>query len=581
MSKWFGLIEDELIDTLQVPLSIADKFRGRCFSRDPEFKIVPVMPAKPSTAVRKYSRKTASHLSLSALFTVIARTAWGVVHLDPSLGARTQLFQLCLHCIAVLWRADSQLVPFSFVSSLCAFVCLLGSASRFCHSESFLPVVLDFVKSSLKTLFLDSQRLANVASALVAEDRARNAASFAAWCALHAKLRGAAALHRYSRAHLTIMSAQSVLASPLSESEALQDEWVDVWEKNQGPEPDFSSLPDIPELPRPSLLSLRSLLLRYSWRVGLGGDFIRPRNLFQLSDAALECMISICMKVERQRRWPSQLLLVLFVQVPKGSGIGHRVIGLLTMVYRVWMRLRSGLLSDWEASIVSEVDFLAKSGCGALDAVYDQALEDELCVAQGRLTACSVADLSKFYEMIPLGALLHACRNLSGGSKYCSEFPLLVAVLCILMYRSDRRLVCYGSCSSGVRTTQAVIAGCTGATTLIKAYYLVPLSVYAERWPFIRIKVYLDDFLSRWRGRRSEDIGELIDCTTGLCSLLADDLLCPLGKGPKAPFIVCSHPDVIAAGLPLATSAGFNWQREGVWLGCDFKLPLVRRSASS
>ena len=146
----------------------------------------------------------------------------------------------------------------------------------------------------------------------------------------------------------------------------------------------------------------------------------------------------------------------------------------------------------------------------------------------------------------------------------------MVAILCIRMYQSDRRLVCYGSCSRGVRTTQAVIAGCTGATSLIKAYYLVPLSRYAKSWPFIRIKVYLDDFLSRWRGRQAEEVEDLIVCTTGLCALLSEELLCPLGTGAKAPFIVCANSVVIDAGLASATLAGFNWHKEGVWLGCDF-----------
>ena len=262
------------------------------------------------------------------------------------------------------------------------------------------------------------------------------------------------------------------------------------------------------------------------------------------------------MVIERYRTWPRNVMHTLLVQLPKADGLGFRLIGLLSTIFRIWGRLRQPYFRKWEESIRTAVDFSARGGNGAIDTVWDNAFEEELCAAQGRKVASSISDLSKFYERICHDLLLHECRNLT-CSDFCSiPFPLLLAEMCVLNYESTRHCVAGGSISAGVVTFCGVIAGCTGATYLAKALLVRPLGNFAVGWPWLSIKVYLDDILVRWRGRDSSDAVQLLNCTVDLVDLMRDKIRCPVGTGAKGPHFIAADSRVLCVCCSLC----------GLWL---------------
>ena len=66
-----------------------------------------------------------------------------------------------------------------------------------------------------------------------------------------------------------------------------------------------------------------------------------------LSENALEALASLMEGVEAMGTWPSQVRLITMPLLSKAKS-GHRVIGILLAVQRLWAKARRKAAVDWE-----------------------------------------------------------------------------------------------------------------------------------------------------------------------------------------------------------------------------------------
>ena len=125
--------------------------------------------------------------------------------------------------------------------------------------------------------------------------------------------------------------------------------------------------------------------------------------------------------------------------------------------------------------------FACKAGAGAVDAVYEVAFADEHAKAIGWHSGAITADLSKCYEMVLLGLLYSRARE--------AQFPHSILRVAISMYSSFRTIRVDGCFSMLVATLQGIIAGCTFATYLLKAFMITMLDSFTLEYPRITLNM--------------------------------------------------------------------------------------------
>ena len=90
------------------------------------------------------------------------------------------------------------------------------------------------------------------------------------------------------------------------------------------------------------------------------------------------------------------------------------------------------------------------------------------------------------------------------------EFPIAPLRVVLRSYAGTRYIVYLSAICDQVETRQGIIAGCTYATSLVKAYYFEPVENLIYKWIECNIKVkldiYLDDFTIEAEGQEQEQV---------------------------------------------------------------------------
>ena len=73
--------------------------------------------------------------------------------------------------------------------------------------------------------------------------------------------------------------------------------------------------------------------------IGLGHCGWHPKVFTELLEAGLSATAELIMLVEQARRWPQESTNIDLMRLQKDGG-GHRLIGLLPAIYRIWGKLR-------------------------------------------------------------------------------------------------------------------------------------------------------------------------------------------------------------------------------------------------
>ena len=207
---------------------------------------------------------------------------------------------------------------------------------------------------------------------------------------------------------------------------------------------------------------------------------------------------------------------------------GHRLIGLLPAIYRIWGKLRRPLCAEWEEKHKDPCDF-AVAGRSAPRAAWDFAMENEACTCTGGHTVAWQGDMEKCYELIPFTAILNEAKVL--------EFPAGVAVLATAMYAGKRRIVVDRVYSTERRTIKGIVAGCSVATTLVKVCVRRFLKRLERKFPTTIQRIFLDDLVVQWK-RKEDDLEEEAG----------------RGKGGGSSENICGGREVLCEG-----TVGGNW----------------------
>lgn len=134
---------------------------------------------------------------------------------------------------------------------------------------------------------------------------------------------------------------------------------------------------------------------------GFGGHGLRPRALARVSVMLLEWLVVILMHAEASGLWRETIRLVIIVLPLKPDG-GFRPIGLLPMLAPLWVRVRRGVLVEWEQEQHLSYPY-AGSGMGLTVAAWKQSARAELAatVKVSVQYAQALLDLIKAFDCAP------------------------------------------------------------------------------------------------------------------------------------------------------------------------------------
>ena len=215
-------------------------------------------------------------------------------------------------------------------------------------------------------------------------------------------------------------------------------------------------------LPRPTVAEVKAAARKFPEHTGLGADQWHPRHFDLLPAALLESWVDIMTKAESMGWLPAAMDLLTIVFIPKGVD-SVRPIGLFTASQRLWGKLRRRVAEQWEKEHVRDY-WWGGTGHSVESCVWQQGLNGEYAAATGRKAASVLLDLVKAYET--LGHRMCAMRFREAA------VPLRYARWCLRCYAGPRVLRVDGAFSEVFSVDSSIVAGCAGATTLLKAVLL-------------------------------------------------------------------------------------------------------------
>ena len=268
-------------------------------------------------------------------------------------------------------------------------------------------------------------------------------------------------------------------------------------------------------LPRPTLQQVRKAALSFPRATGRGAEQLHPRHFALLSDDALDAWLDIMIQMEAQGILPRQLALLVLVFLPKGDG-GHRPIGLFMAAQRLWGRLRRKEVIEWEAKC-SRAYFGGCAGASTEQVVWEQLLAKEYATAAGKCSAAVMIDLRKAFEYVRHSILVGRCRAVN--------FPMHIVRWCMLCYAAPRTLALDGNYTQPFQAEAGIVAGCTHATALLRAYTTLSLDKLVYDFPDLRLKVVVDDMTLQMVDELEERLApHLALGTAALLDMLSQDL---------------------------------------------------------
>ncbi|CAK0866039.1 unnamed protein product, partial [Prorocentrum cordatum] len=194
-----------------------------------------------------------------------------------------------------------------------------------------------------------------------------------------------------------------------------------------------------------------------------GIDVLGPRDVQRPPGIARRQLVDILNKAERGGAWPTAISRALGTAIPKEAG-GCRVLGLLSLPFKLWSRIRTAPSTAWSEKQGALWD-TEMTGSSALRAAFARAVVDEcaneLCIQHAAL----FLDLQKFYDSTCFVLLMQASRSLG--------YPATITVMEVTMYASPRmfkRSQCVDMANAflhGILQKAHVVSLTTGLWTLI------------------------------------------------------------------------------------------------------------------
>ena len=296
--------------------------------------------------------------------------------------------------------------------------------------------------------------------------------------------RSASKGHRFTKQPLSL-TAEDYRGTSLPRSDQLEEQvcsWSEVW--NEGAPPPhlaFGPVPALPPITRDMVVRASRSFKRST--LALAG--LHPRHISFLPLAALDLLIVIFQTSEAAGAMPSQMLQTFVAVLPKASS-GFRTVGWYQTLFRIWIKIRSPLVKQWETDYTNGIrGFAAQSNRSAVDVVWRHSCAAELSRHNDSVFACILWDIGKCYEKVDHSLLLDAAKR--------HKYPLAVLRLTIASYRAARRIVHHGIASRQLFPNNGIIAGCSTATSELRCLLLDIVLHHNASHPQIGLNIYIDD----------------------------------------------------------------------------------------
>ena len=188
------------------------------------------------------------------------------------------------------------------------------------------------------------------------------------------------------------------------------------------------------ELPRLSAQDLRDAACSFGHGTAESYDGFHVSIFKYLDDEGLEALSLIYRAIERRGSWPSQVAAVAMPLIPKPSG-GHRPIGLMSGIYRLWAKARRPEAEKWERAN-PRAFFAAEGGNGPADTIWRQAARQEAGGADGLEGGATMTDMESFYELMDRDRLVHEAEAMG--------FPRALLKPALSAYAGPRLITMHG-----------------------------------------------------------------------------------------------------------------------------------------
>ncbi len=329
--------------------------------------------------------------------------------------------------------------------------------------------------------------------------------------------------HKYSRLPQpwtpTTMEGEGgvISACPAAVLEGYRVKYSTRWESVEHPR--RLEWPDRVALPRLTKEQINEAGNTFPWKTAATYDGFHPRHVTLLSDQGRETFAVICECMELLGSLPSQLGLVTMPLIPKASS-GHRAIGMLTALFRVWARARRPWADEWE-DLHRRSYWSADRGNSPLDTIWRQECRQEAGVADGKQAATLLYDMSNFYEAVDRDLLLQRARR--------TGFPEAIIRVCLAVYAGPRMLQLDGALSVEAHPIKGMIAGDTMATTLVKVYCVGAFDdMCASLPPTVKLDAHIDDLVLAAQGSPQELIQDVPKAEQLLADVIEKELRCKI-----------------------------------------------------
>jgi hypothetical protein len=308
----------------------------------------------------------------------------------------------------------------------------------------------------------------------------------------------------------------AVSAPPRVRLEGQKKLWGDLWRGDRGRSgafvwPVFAKVPVLPPL---SVGQLRKVSQLFSLKTASAPDGFHVRHFGLLCDQALAVLSKMLQIIELQGFRPSQASQLLIAMLEKPMG-GFRPIGIFPGIYRLWMKARGPLCSQWEADHDLNCFAMGKQR-GPVDVIWRQAVKSETSVGKGDAACEWLWDLVKFYESL--------CRHRLFIEAEAMNFPMAIIRLNIAGNTFPRFVALGGMVVNPTIPLRGVVAGCGAATTLVKLYYFRPFRDFTIRHPVADMDAFIDDVQLAGQGKPDKLVADMVEAAIDLRSVIEEVL---------------------------------------------------------
>ena len=234
---------------------------------------------------------------------------------------------------------------------------------------------------------------------------------------------------------------------------------------------------------------LRSTLSRMKSNTACGCDGWRMDELKRLPVPLLDRLASIFNAVEETGSWPAALTVGIVSIISKGEGTSPlklRPIGVMSCVYRLWAATRVGEVLAWQDKWLHRCLHGFRSGHGAEDVWWEQALAIETALLNGEELFGLSLDYGKCFDRVPVHIVLELALEAGMPTR-------LVTPLRTLYEKLVRRFRVGRGIGKEFKATNGIIQGCPLSVVLLNLLVNVWARAVETESPEAKPCGYADD----------------------------------------------------------------------------------------